>query len=297
MTQQNNGPTYPGQGQSGQPNQNPGQNNNQNPNQNPYQQAYEAGYQQGFQNAQGAQQNAQNQQGGNPYAGPNMNNGNANNFAGETFGQPGPNFGPRPNTSQNAWERFSQREQFHWDLGSIAASALKATRSMFLWGGAIMLIVGLLVLCFPAVSINVMTIVLGILFAVFGIGRIVAAFTASGTPAGWRVLDGLAGILLVLSSVFILRHVYASTGILLTFISITLGISWIVEGFTTLIEGTGFMNTGWSIFSAIVSIIGGFVLLFWPMSSMQVLIIYLSIMLIIFGIIWIVRGLNMPKVK
>ena len=99
-----------------------------------------------------------------------------------------------------------------------------------------MLIVGLLVLCFPAVSINVMTIVLGILFAVFGIGRIVAAFTASGTPAGWRVLDGLAGILLVLSSVFIFRHVYASTGILLTFISITLGISWIVEGFTTLIE-------------------------------------------------------------
>lgn len=272
MTQPNNGPQYPNQNRQGGPNQ-----QNSNPN-NPYQQAYQAGYQQGFNNARNAQGSPNNQ------------------YNGETFGQPGPNFGPR-NNQETAWQRFGEREQFHWDLGSIARSTLKATRNTLVWGGVILLIVGILLLIFPAQSILVSTILVGILFGIVGVARIVTAFASSGTPTGWRVLDGLAGLLLILSCVLIFRHLYASTDVLMMMITITLGISWIVEGCATLVEGAGFMGTGWSIFSAVISILGGTVLLFWPVSSMPALILYVAIMLIVYGIIAFVRGLNMPKIK
>ncbi len=269
MTSPNNGPVYP--------NQNP--NNGQNPNNNPYQQAYENGYRQGFQQAQGQQA-------------PNQNGGQQ--FAGESFGQPGPDFGPQP---QNAWDRFSQREQFRWDLGSIAKSAVKKTRNTLIWGGVILFIVGLLVVLFPANMLSVMTVLIGITFGVVGIGRIITSFTALGTPAGWRVLDGLAGLLLLISCVFVFRNLHASTGILLIMSSIMIGIAWIVEGCTAIVEGAGFMGTGWSIASGVISIIGGLVLLFWPMGSMYTLVLFIAIMMMIYGFIAFIRGLNIPKVK
>lgn len=273
MTSQNNGPADPNDGR----NQGNGQ---QGPNH--YQQAYENGYRQGFQNAQNGGQNPNQGQNGNPYAG-------------ETFGRPGPDFGPQ-NGPQSAWQRFSQRDQFHWDLGSIASSVIKKTRNTFIWGGVILFAIGLLVLLFPGKSANAMTVILGIVFGVMGVLRLVSAFTASGTPAGWRVLDGLAGLLLIISCVFVFRNLHASTGILLIMASIMIGISWIVEGFTAIVEGAGFMGTGWSIFSGIVSILGGTVLLFWPMSSMYALVIFIAVMLMVYGFIGFIRGLNMPKV-
>lgn len=212
---------------------------------------------------------------------------------------PNPNFGGPANGQFQTPRYFNPRTDdasfFGWSPLSLLGDAARKLRSFMIWGGVVLFVLGLVLLLWPGKSLMALTIVLGVISVLAGVFSLVTAFTAHGAPTGWRVLDGISGVFFILAAAVLFRNLTTSTEWLILFISIFLGISWIIEGFMQLFESTSFLSTGWSIFTGILSIIAGCVVLFFPVSSMFFITIVTAIMMMIQGFSSFIRGLNIPK--
>lgn len=262
------------------PNQNPGQFNGQNGNGqgNPNQNG-QYGY-----NPQQGPQGPQGQQGQNQQGGPQFYQQQYFQQNGQTYQTPG-NFNPR--TDDAAFFGWSPLSQLRTVIGKL--------RTTMIWGGVVLFLLGLLLLVWPGKSMMAITAIIGVISVVLGIGSLVTAFTAHGAPTGWRVLDGISGVFFILAAAVMFRNLASSAEWMVLFVSIFLGISWIVQGFMQLFESASFLSTGWSIFTAVLSIIAGFIVLFSPISSMFWIMIVTAIMMMIQGFSFFIRGLNIPK--
>jgi uncharacterized membrane protein HdeD (DUF308 family) len=238
-----------------------------------------------------------------PNMGPQMPNGNQPN--GQN-GQNGQNWQPngQPNGRPNYYQTPSyfnpqtdDRSFFGWSPLDMFGKTIKAVRNWMIWGGVVLFLIGLCLLIWPGRSLMVATVIISIISLVGGIGSLITAFTAHGAPTGWRVLDGISGVFFILAAAVLMRNLTSSTEWLILFTSIFLGITWIIQGIMQLVETSSFLNTGWSIFAAIMSIIAGFIILFSPITSMYWLVIIIAIVMMVQGFTSFIRGLNIPNPK
>jgi uncharacterized membrane protein HdeD (DUF308 family) len=165
------------------------------------------------------------------------------------------------------------------------------------WGwaiffGIVTLALGILALAWPGRTLIVVAVVFGAQLVVMGIWRFVAAFAYPDLGGGTRVLYALLGILSLIIGLYALRHV------LLTIVALALllGIFWVVNGTTELFTALSHReigNRGWLIFSGILGIIAGLILLAYPGISVLVLAFVISIWLIVYGVMLISMGLQM----
>lgn len=192
---------------------------------------------------------------------------------------------------------FMQDPLFHWDISEITRRGAKMLRTVQIVGGIISAILGLCLLFWPGRSLIALTIILGIYFVAVGVIRLIGAFAIAGTPTGWRVLEAITGVLMLIAAAIIFKNTGGSASFILLFSAITIGVSWIFEGFVSLTEAAGAFHSGWSIFAGIISIIAGMIIIFSPITSALTLITLSGIALIVFGIIALVRGITFPKVR
>jgi uncharacterized membrane protein HdeD (DUF308 family) len=169
-------------------------------------------------------------------------------------------------------------------------AAVNGIRTAFGVGGVIALIVGILILVWPAKTAAVVTAIIAI-YAIAG-GLVYAGLGIfSKSMGGWsRVGHIVLGILFIIAGVIAFLNLGATTVWLAVFLGILVGIMWIVEGIVALTALGGSRSKGWSIFFAIISIIAGIVLLFSPFWGAAVLWWLLGISLVVLGIIQIVRA-------
>lgn len=192
---------------------------------------------------------------------------------------------------------FMQDPLFHWDISEITRRGAKMLKTLQIVGGIVATILGLCLLFWPGKSILVLTIILGIYFTCVGVIRIISAFTLSGVPGGWRVLEALTGVFMLIAAAIIFKNTGGSASFLLLFSAIMIGVSWIFEGILSLTETAGAFHSGWSIFAGIISILAGIIVIFSPISSAIMLITFAAIAMVIFGIVALVRGITFPKVQ
>jgi uncharacterized membrane protein HdeD (DUF308 family) len=192
---------------------------------------------------------------------------------------------------------FMQDPLFHWDISEITRRGAKMLKTLQIVGGIVATILGLCLLFWPGKSILVLTIILGIYFTCVGVIRIISAFTLSGVPGGWRVLEALTGVFMLIAAAIIFKNTGGSASFLLLFSAIMIGVSWIFEGILSLTEAAGAFHSGWSIFAGIISILAGIIVIFSPISSAIMLITFAAIAMVIFGIVALVRGITFPKVQ
>ncbi|WP_203579374.1 HdeD family acid-resistance protein [Microbacterium hibisci] len=169
-------------------------------------------------------------------------------------------------------------------------SAVNGIRTALGVGGVLAVIVGILILVWPAKSAAVVT-------AIIAIYAIAAGLVYAGlgifskTKGGWARVGHIAlGILFIIAGVVALFNLGQTTAWLALFLGILVGIMWIVEGIVALSTLGDASSKGWSIFFAILSIIAGIILLFSPVWGAAVLWWLLGISLIVLGIINIVRA-------
>ena len=168
--------------------------------------------------------------------------------------------------------------------------AINGIRTAFGVGGVIALIVGILILVWPAKTAAVVTAIIAI-YAIAG-GLVYAGLGIfSKSMGGWaRVGHIILGVIFIIAGIIAFLNLGQATVWLAVFLGILVGIMWIVEGvvaFTTLGSAR---SRGWSIFFAIISIIAGIVLLFSPLWGAAVLWWLLGIALVVLGIVQIVRA-------
>jgi uncharacterized membrane protein HdeD (DUF308 family) len=179
---------------------------------------------------------------------------------------------------------MSLEEEPSTDLpqGFALAGAWQAT--LFL--GIVTLILGLIVAFHPSGSLNVIAVLLGILLIVAGIFHLVRVFESTEPHRVWL---GISGLLLIVIGVLLIRHLHLTVALIGLFV----GISWIVQGVSALINGlSGYSREGrgWWIFFGIISLIGGIVVTAAPVTSVTVLALLIGIWFIVQGLCEIAGG-------
>ena len=154
------------------------------------------------------------------------------------------------------------------------------------WGwlltfGILCLLLGIVVLAWPKETVLVVSWLVGIYLLVSGIFQVVQCFTGDKS-GGIRALLAISGVISIMLGLFAFRSIAHSVSLL----AILIGVGWLISGISELVVALGdkgFPGRGWAIFSGILGIIGGLVVLIWPAASLFVIFTFFGIWLIVIG--------------
>ena len=154
--------------------------------------------------------------------------------------------------------------------------------------GVLAVAVGVIVLAWPGKTLVVAGFLFGIYLVVSGIGYMFAAF---GTHAGaaMRVLAFLTGVVSLVLGFFCFRDKLES----ILLLALWIGISWVFRGVTLLATALSFDHLparGWQVLSGVIIVIGGGVLIIYPMDSIAILTLVAGCWLIAIGIIDVITA-------
>lgn len=177
---------------------------------------------------------------------------------------------------------------------SVEKSALKNVRLWLGISGLVAAIFGILILVWPGKTAEFVVALLAIYAIVVGIVYVVLGF-ASKRRTGWARVGHIAlGVLFAIAGVVMLINLGAATAWMGLFLGVFIGVMWIIEGIVSLSTLRFAVSKGWTVFFAVVSIIGGLVLAFSPL-YIALLWLMLGIVLVVQGIVQIVRAFTVGK--
>jgi uncharacterized membrane protein HdeD (DUF308 family) len=157
----------------------------------------------------------------------------------------------------------------------------------FVFAGVVTVILGLIIALHPSGSLNVLAVLIGVLLLISGVFYLARVFDSSEPRRVWL---GIAGLLLVVIGVVLIRHLDLTVAL----VGLVIGITWIVQGLAALV--TGFSGgpgerRGWWIFFGLISLIAGIVVTAVPTTSVTVLAVLVGVWFIITGLMQIIGGL------
>jgi uncharacterized membrane protein HdeD (DUF308 family) len=152
--------------------------------------------------------------------------------------------------------------------------------------GVVTVILGLIVALHPSGSLNVLAVLLGVLLVISGIFDWVRVFDSSEPHRAWL---GIAGLLLVVIGVVLIRHLNLTVAL----VGLVIGLTWIVQGLAALVtafSGEPGERRGWWIFFGLISLVAGIVVVAVPTTSVTVLAVLVGIWFIVTGLMQIIGG-------
>jgi uncharacterized membrane protein HdeD (DUF308 family) len=163
---------------------------------------------------------------------------------------------------------------------------------LLLLQGIIAVIVGLLLVTWPAETTVVLVQILGIYWLVTGILALVSIFMDSSLW-GWKLCAGILGIL---AGIVIIRDPLWSAFLIPFFIVLFLGIQGIIQGAINFIHA--FRGYGWgAALLGIINLLFGILILSSPLIATSILPIVLGIFAIVAGIVAIVGSFRLHGVQ
>jgi len=165
---------------------------------------------------------------------------------------------------------------------------LRLSRGLGIALGAITLILGIIIAFRPTQSLAAIAVLFGVVMMVSGVFQLARAIGGREHERVWR---GLAGVVFFLVGLALVRHLNVTVALIGLFV----GIAWIIQGISALVESFGpgreRVQTGWTVFFGIISLIAGIVLVSAPIESVTALTIFLGIWFIVMGITEIIGSL------
>lgn len=165
-------------------------------------------------------------------------------------------------------------------------AALGQSKALRVTFGVITVLIGLLVLVWPGITILTAAVLFGVQLLITGVFWLVSTFAADGAGTGHRVLFAVSGLLSLLAGILCLRSPFQTIAIL----ALLLGAIWVVGGVAEIFHGFG--TSGWAVFSGIVTVIAGIVVLVAPLSSLVALAWLFGITLIVLGVVSIATAVS-----
>lgn len=173
--------------------------------------------------------------------------------------------------------------------------AVNGVRTTLGLAGILALIAGILILVWPGQTAVVVTWILAIYVIAAGLAY-AGLGIFSKAKGGWaRIGHIVLGLVFVITGIVAFANLTATTLWLAVFVSVFIGIAWIIEGIVSLSTLGDAKSKAWTVFFAIVSVIAGLYLLFSPLWGAVVLWWLLGIMLIAMGLLNIVRAFTYGK--
>jgi uncharacterized membrane protein HdeD (DUF308 family) len=170
-----------------------------------------------------------------------------------------------------------------------SAAAAQKTWWVVLLAGIVSLVIGVLFVAWPGKTL----VVLGVLFAIYlllsGIFQLVRGFS-KGLSGGYRALLFIGGALSLILGVWMLRLAGDNKLAEIWVIALFVGISFIFSGVGALFAaGESKDGQGWAIFTGVVYLLGGIVLIVWP-ATVAIFVWVAGIWLIVLGIFEIISS-------
>ncbi len=157
-----------------------------------------------------------------------------------------------------------------------------------LFSGILAVILGVMVLVWPAITLLVAAIFFGAYLLVTGISQVVFAFSLH-VSAGGRVLLFISGAAALILAVLCFRSLQDS----ILLLAIWVGIGFIFRGVATAVSAisdTTLPGRGWEIFIGVINLIAGVIILAVPFESLAILTLVVGIWLIVLGVFEIVSA-------
>lgn len=171
----------------------------------------------------------------------------------------------------------------------------KLARSILAFTGAVALILGILILVWPAATGHVVTWIIIAYGLLAGVAYLVGGFMSTNRSGWSRAGSIIVGIIFIIAAIVLLGNLSASTVAFAVILGIVVGISWIVEGIFALMTLRGARSAGWNLFYGILSIIAGIILVTTPFWGAVTLWWLFGISLVILGVVQLVRAFQIGK--
>ncbi|KRE34495.1 hypothetical protein ASG82_19845 [Mycobacterium sp. Soil538] len=162
-----------------------------------------------------------------------------------------------------------------------------------LLSGILAVVLGVMVLVWPAITIVVAAIFFGAYLLISGISQVVFAFSLH-VSAGGRVLLFLSGAAALILAVLCFRSLQDS----ILLLAIWIGVGFIFRGVATAVSAISdptLPGRGWEIFIGVISLIAGVVMLASPFESLATLSMVVGIWLIVIGVFETVSAFGIRK--
>lgn len=159
--------------------------------------------------------------------------------------------------------------------------------------GVLAVILGVMVLAWPAKTIFVAAIFFGAYLLVTGIAQVIFAFSLH-VSAGGRVLLFLSGAASLILAVLCFRSLQDS----ILLLAIWIGIGFIFRGVATSVSAISdptLPGRGWELFIGVISLIAGVIVLASPFDSLATLTLVVGIWLIVLGVFEVVSAFGIRK--
>lgn len=146
--------------------------------------------------------------------------------------------------------------------------------------GLLTIAVGIAVVAWPDQTLVVLSVLFGIQLLLFGLFRLIGAFSSEATAPG---LLGFVGILGMVAGVAVIRHPFETVAVLATI----LGIVWIVSGSVDVISAIADsqLDDRWLFgLMGLLSLVAGVIVVSWPAPTVTVIAWIAGMYLILFGI-------------
>ena len=160
----------------------------------------------------------------------------------------------------------------------------KSDRYMYLFGGIVSLVLGLLLFTQTTATLAVIMLLVGLLWLIQGIFALLSIFIDK-TSWGWRLFGGVIGIA---AGLIVLQNPLASTAVVPGVLALLLGIFGLLIGISFIIAA--FQGEGWGVgVFGVISILIGLLLIFNSLAAGQALVWLTALLLVIqggVGIFW-----------
>lgn len=171
----------------------------------------------------------------------------------------------------------------------------KGARLALLIGGLAAVGFGIAVLAWPTKAAVALTGVIALYAIIAGIVYAALGLFSKELGAGGRIGHVLLGVLYVIAGVYAFSSLQQSAAFLALFLTIMVGVMWVIEGFTALFTLGQSGSKVFTVVFAILSVIAGFTLLSSPLWGAVFLWWFLAIALIVLGALNVIRAIAGKK--
>lgn len=156
------------------------------------------------------------------------------------------------------------------------------------------LAVGILLLVWPKATLVIAAILIGAGLIIAGILRLIDGFADRDASGGRRAANVVIGLLAVIVGLYFIRHYH----ITIAAMAIVVGLFWVMHGIADLTVGLfagPFPGRGLTVFSGLLSLAAGLIVLFWPAISLTILVVVLGIWLVVYGVLLAIMAFGLRK--
>ena len=158
--------------------------------------------------------------------------------------------------------------------------------------GILALALGILVLAWPGISILTAAIIFGAFLLITGFAQVFFAFSLH-VSAGGRILLFVSGAASLVLAILAFRHFGKDPFTAILLLAIWIGVGFIFRGVATTVSAISdpaLPGRGWQIFSGLISLLAGIVMIGSPIESLEILTLIVGIWLIVIGAFEIVSS-------